>query len=251
MKKRVAFSIADNNNLKYYEMMKNSLRKFHTEEELPLILFGQNEIALTNDRDIFYRATPIFLNSLIDEYETVIKLDADQIITGNLSHIWEDDFDVAVVHNSNPLEKTNMEVRVWDIPPEAYVNNGMVVVKSRDFVRHWYKLAYSPHFFSYQMREQDLLNILVYYGNYRVKFLDLSNKWHGLVWKGYESMVKLENGKLILPQNAKNQPIPWPPDGDKELCAWHVAGGQTPNKLNYRIKFTKEVSDWIDKLVKL
>ena len=184
MKKIVAFTIADNNNLKYYEMMKNSLRKFHSEEELPLILFGGNDIALTQDREIFYRATPVFLNSLIDEYETIVKLDCDQIITGNIAHTWEGEFDVAVVHNSNPRERAVIEVKVWDIPPEAYLNNGLVVVKSAEFVRHWYKLCYSAHFPQYQMREQDLLNILVYYGNYRVKFLDLNDKFPRIINKG-------------------------------------------------------------------
>ena len=118
----------------------------------------------------------------------------------------------------------------------------------------------SDHFLNFQYREQDLLNFMVFYmsepfgGQWKVRHLDDDNKWHGLVWKGYEPMVELRKyspkvGKeiqhLILPQSNEN----WP-DEDKEVVVWHVAGGNMLNKMNYRLRFKPEVVKYLDKLVK-
>lgn len=82
-------------------------------------------------------------------------------------------------------------------------------------------------------------------GPYKIRFLDDSNKWHGLVWKQYEPLVKLKDNKLVLEKNDE-----WPKDEDKELVAWHVAGGNQANKMNYRLKFQPEVVTRLDELVK-
>ena len=132
--KRAYFTIADNNNLKYYEMMKNSLKKFTSD---PLILIDQEKIQQLGDPHFFYRATPIIAKALFKDYDMLCKLDCDQIITGNLDHIWEEDYDVAVVRNSNPREDAKYQVRLMDIHPFSYVNCGFVVMKSKAFVEHW------------------------------------------------------------------------------------------------------------------
>lgn len=244
--KAIAVSVADANNLKYFMMMKNSLRKFHTEEELPLALIGPDQLAKNPDSMFFYRATPIIGNQFLNEgFETVIKLDCDQIITGKLNHIWENtDYDVAVVQNGNPRESRDRPVYIWNISPTYYVNCGLVAMRSKEFVQHWLKLCYSEHFDQYQYREQDLLNILVSYGNYKVRFLDKSNRWHGLISKGYWINTELREGKLILPKNDE-----WPKDEDKEIVCLHWAGGNMPNKMNVNIAFREDVAKWLTKLI--
>ena len=246
--KRCYFCVADRNNTQYYEGLKNSLAKFTKD---PLILIDDAKIQQLGDPNFFYRATPIIASALLREYDEVCKLDADQIILGNLDHIWEGDFDVAVVKNSNPKEDASYPVRLLDVSPAAYVNCGFVVMRSKLFVEHWLKLCMSGHFNNYQYREQDLLNIMVFYmsnqfgGPYKVRHLDDENKFHGLVFKQYEPQVELRDGKLVLPKSNE-----WPLDGDKEVVCWHVAGGNTPNKMNYKIRFSEEVSKYIDTLVK-
>ena len=243
-KPRIAFSPTDQANLKYFEMMKNSLRKFHSEEDLPLLLIGPEQIAKYNDPEFFYRHKPIVMSELIQEYETVIGIDADSIITGNLSHIWEDDFDVAVVQNSNPREDKAYPIRFLSIHPLDYVNCGLVVVKSEKFMKHWHKLAFSPHFRNFQYREQDLLNIMVHYGDYNVKFLDKSNKWHGLISKGYWSQIELRGDQLWLPKNEE-----WPQDEDKQIVVLHYAGGNTEKWRDMNIKFKPEIVKRIEELI--
>lgn len=248
--KRAYYCIADSNNMKYFEMMKNSLRKtnFKNDDGIvtydDLILFGDKDIKAANDPHIFYRATPYFAQKLFAAgYDEVCKLDADQIITGNLDSIWEGDYDVAVVNNSNPREVKEYPVSVWDIHPLSYVCAGMVVMKSKAFVDHWMQLCLSDHFMNYQMREQDLLNIMVFYGNYTVKFLDSSDSFYGLAGKGYGPNMIMLNGKLVLPKNDE-----WNKE-DKFIKVYHWAGGNTPDKMNFRIVFSPEVVKYIETLI--
>src|SRR3990167_1136653 len=172
--KRVYFSLATGPYVPMFEMLKNSLRKF--DKTTDLILFGEQDIRQSKDDLILYRAAPYFAKKLFEQgYTEVCKLDADQLILGNLDHIWEGDYDVAVVNNANPREFKTYPVTVLDIHPLSYVNAGFVVMRSEQFIDHWLKLCLSPHFNSYQMKEQDLLNILVSYcneavgGPYKVK----------------------------------------------------------------------------------
>lgn len=240
--KTIAFTISDNNNLKYYEMLKNSWAKWHPDIELKL--YGEEEIKVSGDPMFFYRATPRIGRELLKEYDTVIKIDADSIITADLSHTWEGEFNVGVVQNSNPREMKTYPVGVWDIVPLMYVNCGYVVMKSAPFVEHWWALCNSYHFNNYQFKEQDLLNILVFYGGYAVNFLDHGDKFHGLASKGYWPSIELRDKKLVLPKSEE-----WPQSGDKEICIIHWAGGYEPGKMNYKTRFKPEVVNYFDSLI--
>jgi hypothetical protein len=237
MKKTCFFTIADSNNLKYYEMLKASLKKFHP--DIPLILIGDKEIAKYKDPMFFYRATPIVARELLKTYETVIKIDADSIVTGKLDEAIDGVFDVGVVNNSNPIEMVKYPVTVWDI----HVNCGFVVMKNKAFVDHWLNLCMGYHFNGYQMREQDLLNIIVFYGNYDVKFLDQGDSYWGLASKGFWQNIKLIGKDLVLPK------AQWP-DKDKIIRIIHWAGGNTdPQKMNYRLYFQRDVQERLRELV--
>jgi hypothetical protein len=246
MKKPVIlFTIADNNpvNQKLLKGFKNSLRKFHSEEELPLRIYGQEELNKINDHMKFYRATPLFARNLIQDYQTVIKADCDQIVTGKLNHLWENtSYDLGYVLNGNPKEPA---YTVWDVHPAEYANCGLVVMNSPQFVHHWWKLCVSSHFANYQFREQDLMNIMISYGDYDIKCLDFSENWHGLVAKGWYSNCVLNNRNLILKKGNQE----WPMDGDKIIKLVHFAGGNDSHKGNYRIMFEPDVVKHLDWLV--
>ena len=250
--KRAYFTISDKNNMKYYEMLRNSLSKFTDDK---LILIDEEKIKQLGDPHFYYRATPIIAAGLLRTYDAVCKIDADTIITGNLDHIWEGDYDVAVVKNSNPREDARYPVRLMDIHPLSYVNAGFVVMKSKGFVENWLKLCMSDHFLNFQYREQDLLNFMVFYmsepfgGQWKVKHLDDEGSFHGLASKGYWPEVKLETNP-----DGKEFPMLYPTDGypdkPKVIKVIHFAGGNTPNKANYRLFFKPEVVKYIDTLVK-
>lgn len=235
-KKIVGFTIFDKNNEKYAQMFINSLRKFHSEEELPLVSVTEEGIKASNDPAFFYRATPRVAMDLIKEYETVIKFDCDQVVCGDISGIWKGDFDIACVNNSNPREMKKLVVSVLDIHPLTYLNCGLVVMKSEKFINHWWNLCISPHFDNYQYKEQDLLNIMVFYGDYKIGFLDVGKEWFGLISKGFWPYCEMRGNDIVLPKNKE-----WPTNEDKIIKVIHWAGGNDPDKMKFRLHFKPEV----------
>ena len=229
MKKRVIFVPADDKHLEEFKKFETSLRMFHNEEFLPLLRFDNP----TSDPHFFYRAKPILARELMKEYETVIGADSDQIVCGDISSIWNESeyFDVGVVMN-DPTYPINL----WDISPGGrYYNNGLVVLRSREFVEHWHRLCMSRHFNSYQYKEQDLLNLLCSdYFNYKVKWLE-EKDFYGEQGKPYWSKAKLVGDKIMI-ENA-------------ELKVIHFGGGNIPNKGNYRIRFQPDVVKRIEWLI--
>ncbi len=260
MKKRqVAFIVAGNADKTIQEeltrqttMLINSIRKFHSEEELPIIVYGQEQLEKISDPNKFYKATPLFGRELIDDYDLVLKLDSDQIITGPLNHILDiDDYDVGTVLNINRIDPTMYGlVSCFNISPQIYYNCGLVAMRSKRFVDHWFRLCMSDFFNSLQYREQDLLNILCYYGDYKVRCFDRydpvykSNRWNGLIAKGEGLKMVLRESKLILPRGKDSYP-----DRDVTVCAYHWAGGKNEKKMNYQTSFNEDVIAYFDWLV--
>ena len=205
---KIAFTVADETNKPHAEKMINSLHKFHP--DLEVIVFNEKDVGEVVN---YYKATPMFARELIKEYDVVLKLDADQIITGNLDYLFDEDYDVGTVLNYNRVDsKVYDPVGVWNVSPEAYMNCGLVAMKNQEFIDHWWMLCNKPYFNMFRYREQDLLNILVEYGNYTVECFDIPNKikdydaWHGLVSKGeYDKMV-MKDGELILPVGEDDYP---------------------------------------------
>lgn len=260
-KKQVAFTIADKANEWMVKLLRNSLRKFHTEEELPLIHYNQKDMDIIRDPAKFYFATPYFLRYLIKEYDTVIKLDCDQIICGDLNHIlYEAKYDVGTVYNWNrtdPLKYGLVEMAT--IPFNEYYNNGFVAVRNEDFVKEWWAQCKGRHFERMPFREQGLLNILTHYGRFRtVCFDDYDpafnySAWHGLRSKGEGMKMKVEfkegskdykDAKLMLPRGTDDYP-----ERDKQIVAYHWAGGKDERKMHYRTLFPEDVISYFDWLV--
>lgn len=231
--KKVVFTIADNSRQEEVTRLKKSLSKFHPDWELKV--FGEDFVKEFNDPQFYYRAKPIIAMKLFNEgYDAVCGMDSDQIIVGDLSDIWEGDYDVACV-----LNDPTYPIGVFDIHP--YFNNGLVVMRNKEFVYHWFRLCQSEHFQHFQFREQDILNILASdYHNYKVRNLDEGNKIYG------ESAKKDWNlAEMGINQEGENIYIL-----GRQLCVIHFGGGVNGNKGNYRTKFTEEVVNKIDQLIK-
>ena len=252
----VMFVCYDDKNAEHARKFKNSLRKFHSEEELPLIEICGEELQnyLKVDPMFFYRQKPIIAEKLIKEYECVIGCDVDQIVVGDLSYIWKTkDYDVGTVINYNRADAQNYPlVAGWGIFPVEYFNCGLVAMRSEAFVKDWKNKCFSPQFDRMQYKEQDLLNALCYFGNYNVRCFDHTdpvggnNSWWGIFSKGELSRAKLVNGEMIIPQG--EGPTPFPPK-EVSLKVIHFGGGNDPQKGNYRIMCSQEIVEHLDKLV--
>src|SRR3990167_5596164 len=242
--------------------MKNSLFKTNSNhtKHADVVLMTDKDFAQFGGtpREMLYM-TPWFTKFLMKDYECIVRLDSDMIITGDISHVWEGNFDVAVVQNGNPREvqaqiaMMGRPATVLDIKPmEDYVNCGFVVMKSERFVDHWLKLCTPERQTVFQFYEQDFLNILCYYGDYNVRFLDKeeNNKFHGLSAKGYGSEIILKDKKLILPKNSGTELDPWPIDHDKEIVCWHFAEGNKTGKFDkLDTIFSKDVTEYLKFLI--
>lgn len=259
--------IADKNNIPYARTMITSLRHFHkdwpillvTDEtepgKLPKDIIRRDLLNYSQDKMFFYRATPIVGESLLDEYELVLKIDADSLVLGDLSYILETkDYDIGTVINWNRFdEKLFPLVQGWAIYPAEYFNCGFVAMRSKKFVHEWKMLCFTPQFDRLQYKEQDLLNALCYFGNYNVRCFDIGNpksklnSWFGMIGKGEWNRATVKNGKIIVPQGFGNTPFP---PSDMEIKIAHMGGGAGAKKDNWAAFFSKEAMVRIAELIK-
>lgn len=242
MKKVCFFTVLSDTgkNKEYAQMMISSLKKFHP--DVPHIIRPFEEIHN-------YRIYALHGKELAKEYETVISIDGDCIVTGSLDHIINGDYEVGSVLNNNLIDPA---LKMWDTPHQFYVNCGLVAIKGTRPWEWWHSLNQSVHWQSYRFREQDMLNIMFHYGDLKSKIFDHSNTWNGLISKGRWDKIVLKDNKLIMPKEVVKEYIDAGynfSEEDKEIRLIHWAGGQVP-KMNYFVHFKKEVAEYIDSLVK-
>jgi len=269
VKKPIAvYCIADKNNIKYARTMIKSLRYFHKDWDVILYtnetdksLFPEGVILkdlgqYLVDQAFFYRATPILAESLLKEYELVIKIDADSLILGDLSLVKDTtDYDVGTVINWNRFdEKFYPLVQGWGIYPAEYFNCGFVAIRSRQFAHDWRMLCYTPQFDRLQYKEQDLLNALCYFGNFNVRNLDLGNKdlqlnsWYGIIGKGeWTRAIVDDKRRIIVPKGLGDTPFP---PTDMEIKVAHMGGGNGAPKDNWANFFSHEAMERIQEILR-
>lgn len=265
MKKPICiFCIADKNNLAYARAMINSFRKFNnwdvilfTDEtntdNLPKNVIIRDLKPYLRDPMFFYRATPIIGEELLDEYDCVVKMDADQLVLGDMSYIEKTrDYDLATVINWNRWdERVYPLVQGWGIFPAEYFNCGLVAMRSKVAVHHWRTLCFSSQFDRLQYKEQDLLNAICYFGNYNIRCLDHTDPikgvaaWWGMIAKGELNRAIIKENKVIVPKGFGDTPFP---PTDMELKVIHLGGGKDAKKDNWGIYFSPEVMKYINKL---
>lgn len=263
-KSHIFYTVAGNEeNMKYATMMVNSLKKFHPKS--PIKIFDAKDLEERGGlKANYFKLTPLIAKELITEYELVIRLDADQIILGDLHYVLEQKYDIGTVLNINRVDPSKYGVvglmsnaphvqtgqSNWLMLPNEYYNCGFVAMRSEDFVNHWWELCNSKYFDRLQYREQDVLNYLTIFGRYTSLCFDHYNEkekyyaWHGLIAKGEESKAILKGKDVVIPMGKDNYP-----DRDVLFKVWHMAGGSGSPKMNYNIHFSKEVAKHIDYLV--
>ena len=253
MKKDVLFfTIADQNNIKYAKDLERSFRKFHKDIDFKIVTGEELESYTKDDKMFFYRATPILGEKYLKEYELVVKLDADSIVLGDLSYIWKtSDYDICTVINWNRYDIQIFGfIQFQGVLPVEYMNCGLVGMRSEKFVHDWKILCFSPQFDRLQFREQDLLNAMIYYGNWNVRCLDHMDKiggneaWWGMIGKLEWSRAELRGDKIVIPKGFGSTPFP---PNDTELKVIHMGGGSV--KEQWSKFFSPEVMKRINYLI--
>lgn len=268
----IIFSTADQRNFPYAVSFFNSLTKFHSTKEVDMVLYtnetrpeelkklpeGVKVEDLTpylEDPAFFYRQKPILSEPLLDEYELVIGMDCDQIVLGKLDYILNTkDYDVGVVMNYNRFDPQFyglVELGRIGIGPMDYFNCGLVTLRSKKFAHTWKVNCFTPQFDRMQYREQDILNIMCYFGNWNVRCFDHGDgvakyfAWHGLLGKGEWHRAEVKGEKIIVPKGEGDQPFP--PE-DVQVVIAHMGGGN--EKGNWGTFFPPKVMERIGELIK-
>jgi len=241
MKPAVFYTLADEKNMEYALKMQNSLKKFHP--DIPHIIYSDKDFWFTEDPKRLYRMYAVFGEELSKQYDLVMQIDADSIVTGSLDHIINDTtYEIGGVLNNNTIDP---QISIFCIPPEYYINAGFLAVRSQRFWSWWNKLNYTPYFDNMQFVEQDMLNLIFHLGDLKTKIFDMSENWHGLIHKGLWGQFEMEGDNIVLPENLEQEHIM---REKKYIKIIHWAGGNVP-KLNYQISFKPEVVKRLNYLV--
>lgn len=215
----------------------NSFKRFHS--DVDLVVFRQDSIdeifKLTGCN--FFTAKPQFGRLLAKNYDLVVNIDCDHVITGRMDSVFEQDYDYGAAWNLNDYENRHFEsidgtIKVTD---EMFLQAGLVASRKPEMWDMWVEWNKEAH--NYLCAENDTLNLMAY-GDQRVKdwklrIFDKERDYYGCKSLGRESECEVVDGKLML-------------RGERVL-AYHNAKGRSFPKLDYKaLGFKPEVVEWLD-----
>lgn len=268
------FTAASSSHFQYALPFWKSLTKFHSSKDIDMVFFTDEKdpkrlqslpegiqikdlTPYLKDPLFWYRQKPVLAEQFMDDYELVVGFDSDQLVLGSLDYIVKtQDYDIGTVINwnrSDPEVYGFVELARIGIVPVEYFNCGLVAMRSKKFVHHWNILCFSPQFERVQYKEQDILNVLCYYGNYNVRCFDHGDgvakyvAWHGLIAKGELARAIIRDNDLIVPKGFGDTPFP---AEDTLLKVVHLGGGSGAPKDNWGVYFQPEVMEKIQELIK-
>lgn len=234
--KKVAWTAVDDK-LYYPEgthIMVNSFRRFHP--DIDLVVFRQDTVdKLFKDKGInWYNCKPYFSELLEDQYDLICNIDADTVITGRLTEVFDKvDYSVGAAWNYNDYENASFK----NITEKMYLQAGMVASTSHEFWEVWRKANLDA--MKYIRKENDVLNLVVYNDSkikkLNLKIFDEKKDYYGCKSLGREPQFYIENDKLMCRK--------------EQIFAYHFArGGMFPKLAYEKMPLTDEVRAWLNNL---
>lgn len=165
--KVAAFTIADDSlTHRLARRVRNSFDKFH--HDVPFFIYDANdelnllgEIKNSTCACKAFEIRPRLMSLLLKDYDRVIYLDADTVVTGPLTEFLEGNYDVYGSLN------------IGDI--EGYLNAGVSACTSQEFCDEWSELMYSPEG---GKSNQVHFNNLVSAGRYTCQIVDREDVYY-------------------------------------------------------------------------
>lgn len=230
--KKVCFTAVDDK-LYYPEgthIFINSFKRFHP--DIDLVVFRQDTVdKLFKENGInWYQAKPYFAELLMDDYDLVVNMDADHVVTGRMTEVFDkEDYDVGFPWNFNDYENASFE----NITEEMYLQAGMCASRNKDF---WYKWQSMNYFeaMKYIRKENDIVNLLVYneMPELKLKIFDKEKDYYGCKSLGREPQFYIENDKLMC--------------RNEQVLVYHFARGNHFPKLDFaNMPLKDEVKEWL------
>jgi hypothetical protein len=225
----------------------NSSRYFHP--EIPFKIFTLEEIHKESADVSIGNCKAVIGKLLSNEYDLVVILDADSIITAQLDEILEADYQIAGVRNRSDHGSVHFaDPAIFQIPNictmDEYMNAGLVASRAIEFFNDWDALKEVKRF----DLDQGTLNMVAYSGKYKLKVLDPIGKpyYYGVAntygdstaWDSWKS-IQLVDSKLWL-KNKSNV--------NKQVKILHKAGSgksSPPGEKFAKDIFKPEVFDFI------
>jgi len=237
MEKALAFTYASDDIAYYFgERVQNSFKHFH--ENIPFhILTLDEEEEIFGDIKIpaigshFAALSTRYLSKMLDKYETVIKLDADVVITGRLDEFLDKDYDIA--GSLNCPDVPGIDYKRFP----NYCNLGVTAVKSKAFAEEWYKLTYDPDFNAKEnlgYLEQGVMNYLAHSGKYKFIVVDKEGTYYNETSRDKWDQLRIKHKGLFI--------------GDRQVKALHWAGGGVMSDKYSHPAFPDDVRRFLNKV---
>ncbi|TRZ49816.1 MAG: methyltransferase domain-containing protein [Dehalococcoidia bacterium] len=184
--KRVcAFTLADSVlTHRLANRVKKSFEKFHP--NIPFYIYDcadektlLGEVRESSCACKAFELRPRFCEMLMKDFDTVIYLDADTVVTGELTEFLMQDYDVAGSLN---------------IGEAIYLNAGVAAVSSLEFCQEWTELMYRP---DGGRSNQTHFNELANSGRYRLKIVDEKDVYYNERSRPYWKELRVDGEKLV------------------------------------------------------
>ena len=233
--------------------IRNSFKYFHP--DVDFIVFDSVMTDKAKEKDSWLN--PVWMKPpcafpFVDDYDMVVQIDGDCVITGPLTELFESDEDIIGVRNNNSLDKASsgngITIQHLEpfgdgsmIPIQGFINAGLVAANNKEFWEDWHdvnkqsaKIKAEVNPYAHGIGdEQDTLNQIFHSGEYTTKIVDargtgvsygLSNTWGTVThWDSWKDLY-VEDDCLCLDD---------PADGAKmKVKVLHQAGGTAAAQLN-------------------
>ena len=233
--------------------VRNSFKYFHPDVDFFVFDSAMTDKAKKKDSWL----NPVWMKPpcafpFVDDYDMVVQIDGDCVITGPLTELFESDEDIIGVRNNNSLDKASsgngITIQHLEpfgdgsmIPIQGFINAGLVAANNKEFWEDWHdvnkqsaKIKAEVNPYAHGIGdEQDTLNQIFHSGEYTTKIVDargtgvsygLSNTWGTVThWDSWKDLY-VEDDCLCLDD---------PADGAKmKVKVLHQAGGSAAAQLN-------------------
>lgn len=213
--------------------MINSFKRFHP--DIDLVVYRDDVIkrVFAEKKIDFYNAKPTFAKLLMNDYDLVVNIDADTVITHRLDPVLTGDYEVGSAWNYNAYENASFE----NITERMYLQAGLVASTRKDFWEEWERANVDSR--KYVRRENDILNKVVYgegtEPKYKLKIFDKDYGYIGCKALDLEDRFYVKDDLLMC--------------NNELVYAYHWAKGGYMPKLDFgRLPFSWEVQQFLNKV---
>lgn len=191
---------------------------------------------------------PICMIEYFDEYDSVIYIDADTTIVGNLNEVFDENYEIMCVRNyalngQAGITPPNECIVPCGFNTNNFINAGFNVIKSKKIVEEWLNNCSKLTIYD---DEQNELNRIFNSGKYKTKILDdLNTKVSYGVSNVFGLETHWDSWKNLYIKN--NEIYQMSPLGEEiKIKVLHMAGGGYAKDSIFRGKNMREwLSEWL------